>query len=276
VSRGPASRLGSRDFKALLGFLAATRELELDLPYPSAFVAHLAMLVERAHPLYRENDLAGRRSPVMVDADGKHEDDEDELYWTVGPCAITRYRSRTADLSAARLSDVVAWRRYRESPIHREYFAPNGVGYMLDLGLPASPGWQRTLLFCKSRNERDFSERDRDVLEMLRPHLRAREARAALRRRLLDESLGDEDSSDPDASLTLREREIVFLAAQGKTNAHIAAELWITSGTVKKHLENVYLKLGVCNRAAAANRVSVGSHIATWARRAPSEEHQGA
>jgi len=52
----------------------------------------------------------------------------------------------------------------------------------------------------------------------------------------------------------------VFLAAQGKTNAHIAAELWITPGTVKKHLENVYLKLGVSNRAAAANRVSSVIH----------------
>jgi len=275
VSRGAASRLGRRDFKAILGFLAATRELEFDTPFPSAFVAHLAGLVEGAHPLYRENDLAGRRSPVMVDAAGRHEDDEDQLYWTVGPCAITRYRSLTGDLSAARLSDIVAWRRYRESPIYREYFAPSGVEYMLDLGLTASPGWQRTLLFCKARGERDFSDRDRDVLEMLRPHLRAREARAALRRRLLDEALADEDSSDPDASLTLREREIVFLAARGKTNARIATELWIAPGTVKKHLENAYMKLGVSNRAAAANRVSVGSHNATWARRAPSEEHQG-
>jgi len=258
VSHGAASRLAHRDFKGILNFLAATRELELNTPYPSSFVAHLALLVEGAHPLYRENDLAGRRSPVMVDGDGRQEDDEDELYWTVGPCAITRYRSLTGDLSAARLSDVVAWRRYRESPIYREYFAPNGIGYMLDLGLSASPGWQRTLLFCKASAERDFSERDRDVLEMLRPHLRAREARAALRRRLLDEAPADGDSSDLDASLTLREREIVFLAGHGKTNARIAAELWITPGTVKKHLEHVYEKLGVSSRAAAAARVSVG------------------
>lgn len=264
MSRGAATRLGRRDFEAILGFLADTRELELDTPYPPAFVAHLVVLVEGAHPLYRENDLAGRRSPLMVDADGRYEDDKDELYWAVGPCAITRYRSQTRDLSAARLSDVVAWRRYRESPIYREYYAPGGVGYMLDLGLPASPGWQRTLLFCRARNERDFSERDRDVLELLRPHLRAREARVTLRRRLLDGASADEGSSDPDVALTLREQEIVLLAAQGKTNGHIATELWITPATVKKHLENVYVKLGVSNRAAAANRVSARNH--NWTR----------
>ena len=39
------------------------------------------------------------------------------------------------------------------------------------------------------------------------------------------------------------------------TNAQIAAELWVTPATVKKHLENVYLKLGVGSRAAAASRV---------------------
>jgi DNA-binding CsgD family transcriptional regulator len=256
MSRGAASRLGRADYRAILGFLADTRELELDTPYPSAFVGHLDVLVPAAHPLYRENDLVGRRSPLMVDASGRYEDEADELYWMVGPCAITQYRSATGDLSAARLSDVVAWRRYRESPIYREYFAPGDVGFMLDLGLPARPGWQRTLLFCRAREDEDYSERDRDVLELLRPHLRAREARAALRRRLRDLKVADDEATESDATLTIREREVVFLAAQGKTNAQIAAELWITPGTVKKHLENVYAKLGVTGRAAAASILS--------------------
>jgi DNA-binding CsgD family transcriptional regulator len=43
------------------------------------------------------------------------------------------------------------------------------------------------------------------------------------------------------------------MVAEGKTNAEIATELWVTPGTVKKHLENVYLKLGVGSRAAAVN-----------------------
>jgi hypothetical protein len=41
-------------------------------------------------------------------------------------------------------------------------------------------------------------------------------------------------------------------------SAEIGAELWVTPGTVKKHLENVYLKLGVGSRAAAASRVQSG------------------
>jgi DNA-binding CsgD family transcriptional regulator len=270
LSRNAASRLGAHDFGAVLAFLDDTRELDLDTPYSAAFVGHLDVLVEGdVHPLYRENDLAGRRTPVMVDVDGRHGDDADELYWAVGPCAITQYRSATGDLSAARLTDVVSWRRYRESSICREYFAPGGVGFMLDLGLTTRPGWQRTLLFCKAKEEKDFSERDRDVLELLRPHLQAREARAELHRRLSGDREAAADPPDDDSALTLREREIVYLVGQGRTNAEVAAELWITPGTVKKHLEHVYEKLGVSGRTAAASRVrgsSTGSVEALVAR----------
>lgn len=259
MSRGAASRLGAHDFRALLDFLADTREVDLTTAFSPAFVAHLDALVEGdVHPLYRENDIAGRRTPLMVDASGGHQDDADELYWTVGPCAITQYRNSTGDLTSVRLTDVVSWRRYRESPVYREYFAQGGIGYMLDLGLSARVGWQRTLLFCKAREEKDFSERDRDVLELLRPHLRAREARAELYRRLSGET-GARAYRPDDAELTLREREIVYLVGQGKTNAEIAAELWVTPGTVKKHLEHVYEKLGVSGRTAAAWAVRAGS-----------------
>lgn len=51
--------------------------------------------------------------------------------------------------------------------------------------------------------------------------------------------------------LTPREREVLQLAADGLSAAAIAAELSLSVGTVKSHLENVHAKLGVSNRAAA-------------------------
>lgn len=51
------------------------------------------------------------------------------------------------------------------------------------------------------------------------------------------------------ASFTGREREIVDLLMQGMSNREIAEALGITEGTVKKHLNHVFRKLGVHSRA---------------------------
>ncbi|MEM8778024.1 MAG: helix-turn-helix transcriptional regulator [Cyanobacteria bacterium P01_G01_bin.49] len=49
--------------------------------------------------------------------------------------------------------------------------------------------------------------------------------------------------------LTPRQREIAVLVAQGKTNAQIAAELWITENSVKQALKRMFRKLEVSSRA---------------------------
>jgi DNA-binding NarL/FixJ family response regulator len=54
------------------------------------------------------------------------------------------------------------------------------------------------------------------------------------------------------AQLTPRELEIVELLAKGLPNRVIADKLSISPGTLGTHLENIYRKLGVGNRTAAA------------------------
>ncbi len=67
--------------------------------------------------------------------------------------------------------------------------------------------------------------------------------------------------------LSLREREVMLLAAQGITNKAIARELNITEGTTKLHLHRVYQKLGIRNRFALAVAVrSIPSGVANLRR----------
>ena len=54
--------------------------------------------------------------------------------------------------------------------------------------------------------------------------------------------------------LTPRENEVLYWLAHGKTDAEIAALLGLSPRTVQKHLEHIYIKLGVETRTAAVMR----------------------
>jgi DNA-binding CsgD family transcriptional regulator len=67
--------------------------------------------------------------------------------------------------------------------------------------------------------------------------------------------LGDDDAAGPSANerLSDRERDVLRWVASGKSNKAIASVLKISPKTVGKHVENVFRKLGVTSRVAAAN-----------------------
>ncbi|MFE0189363.1 response regulator [Streptomyces sp. NPDC059008] len=75
--------------------------------------------------------------------------------------------------------------------------------------------------------------------------------------RLLRHVTGATDGRRPrhrDTVLTEREREIAGKVAEGKTNADIAGELFISAGTVKTHVASIQRKLQVRNRVGVAVR----------------------
>lgn len=57
-------------------------------------------------------------------------------------------------------------------------------------------------------------------------------------------------------TLSVRERDVLRLTAEGLSNDEIAAELTLSARTVERHLSNVYEKLGVSGRAARAAAVA--------------------
>ena len=58
-------------------------------------------------------------------------------------------------------------------------------------------------------------------------------------------------SADTDVVLTSREREIIALTAQGLLAPEIGRRLYLSPATIKTHLQRLYAKLGVSDRAAA-------------------------
>lgn len=86
----------------------------------------------------------------------------------------------------------------------------------------------------------------------------SRKIAAALLRRERGEVVevnADDEPVSPDAAgeagLSDREREVLVLVAEGLGNPAVAARLFITESTVKKHINMIYDKVGVPTRAAA-------------------------
>ncbi len=66
---------------------------------------------------------------------------------------------------------------------------------------------------------------------------------------------------EPASGLSQRETEVVVLAARGLPNCRIARELYISEGTVKRHLANVYEKMGVHSRTEAVRKALLEQRI---------------
>lgn len=62
--------------------------------------------------------------------------------------------------------------------------------------------------------------------------------------------------SDRTALLTRKEWEVYDFVQQGYTNQQIAGELYISLNTVKRHLQNIYNKMGVTNRSSLCYKIN--------------------
>jgi serine/threonine-protein kinase PknK len=60
---------------------------------------------------------------------------------------------------------------------------------------------------------------------------------------LVQELVAARDVDDPLEELTRRERDVLALMAEGRSNSGIGRRLWITEGTVEKHVHSILTKL---------------------------------
>jgi len=78
------------------------------------------------------------------------------------------------------------------------------------------------------------------------------------------ETLHRTEEDDPGGDLTPREREVLLLAARGLSNGRIGENLHLSKTTVKRHLSNIYEKLGVHSRGEAVGKAISEGWISSW------------
>jgi DNA-binding CsgD family transcriptional regulator len=324
-------RLSARDAEGILRFLSDAEEIGGDEPFTPVLLDGLGKLVTADCVWYCEQDRVRQRDLGTIVRPGDGWSEEPPVtYWEIADEHPVCRRSNRGVFRALKLSDFVSLQQLRRSHIYAVWFRPVGVDHELGMPIPCPPWHTKTFGFQRGPGA-DFTERDRLVLDVLKPHLarlyRASETRRRLRtalaalewgrederrgvivlsadnavvtlspaaRRLVREYLGGTDEgilpleladwlrtgsptlrrrrcerrltieragdlllleeTHDGLGLTPREQQIVAWVARGKTNAQIAELLWISPTTVRKHLENVYAKLGVRTRTAAAAR----------------------
>jgi DNA-binding CsgD family transcriptional regulator len=326
--------LSRTDAERMLRFVADAENIDGDQPFTPELLVDLGLLIEADDLIYHETDYVRRRELACLDRQGDVVDDDYELtdddWELMNNHPICRRWWRDGRFSTLRLSDVVSLRDFRRTRLYAEWRKPWGIEYELKVRLPSPPWHGKTFAFFREAG-RDFTSRDRLVLQLLTPHL-SHLWRAARTRRLLAKALAELERADEQGSrgviffgtagevefmsppahrlvrdffprasaplpvaldawlqgaqsqplvrrrgdrrlvvarmggalileervaevpLTTREREVLAWVARGKTNAEVAELLWLAPSTVRKHLENVYAKLGVNTRTAAVAR----------------------
>ncbi|HXT11046.1 MAG TPA: helix-turn-helix transcriptional regulator [Candidatus Angelobacter sp.] len=156
-----------------------------------------------------------------------------------------KYFVRTGDWSALLLSDFQTVHQFRRTDIYQRFYHEVRVDRLL--GMPTDFGPNTVGGICLANQRGNFSERDRLILNLLRPHIELAHRNAAWRAR------GAVDDPQPaNWKLTPRESEIARWLAAGKTNREIAIILKANVRTVEKHVEKILEKLCVENRTSAA------------------------
>jgi DNA-binding CsgD family transcriptional regulator len=152
-----------------------------------------------------------------------------------------RYLRSTGRMDVVQLSDFITSRQLHNLEVYQQFFRLIGAEHVMTVPLPAPLGRTRDFVFDRGPGS-GFTETERMMLTLLQPHLYQIYKDAAARRRA-------------PARLTARQLDVLRCVALGMSNDQIAARLMIALGTVTKHLENAYARLGVTSRTAALARV---------------------
>jgi DNA-binding CsgD family transcriptional regulator len=239
------------DVRALLAVFEPCRPAEADDIFYADVLVGLRELIPCDDITFQLMDVAEQRLRLLVvndegvereDVVGMH-DELTTLFWQefweedgcAGPLATGDYSTLLHH------AELTRTRAYANSPLGSAFGA---LGVNDEVLVPMTPlaGSDRRLLLFRGAGSPDFSEREKAMLALVRPRL------AELHTRRDRELRGE-------PHLTPRQWEVLRQVATGASNTQIARALGLSEATVRKHLENVFLRLGVQSRTEAVARV---------------------
>jgi DNA-binding CsgD family transcriptional regulator len=250
------SALQRRDWRAGFELLHAVAEAEDGVDaLARAAVNALPRLVASEITSLSICDLeSGRRQVVATPAAAIGADDIAAFnrYFRVHP--LVHYHAGLRGPGAHRITDSLPFSHFRNSGLYNEYYRRIGIDHAV--ALPVYVDDKTLVSFVLNRRRRDFSDRERDMLDLVGSGLSRLYAKAYAmdHARFLLAAKGLNEPRLEALGVTPRETEVLRWLAGGKTDREIAALLSCSHRTVQKHLQRLYVKLGVETRTAAVMR----------------------
>ena len=174
-------------------------------------------------------------------------------YWPLQPL-VTSGVDVTQNFTSMRITDVISASRHSSTEYCRDFQVPLHIFYELNMTLKSRTGTMAGIGMHRSRTDRDFTDREKEIIDILLPHL----SRALgniddiLKGQVLTPSI---KSRLERVSLSIRQQEIAFLVMQGFSNREIARRLYISEQTVKDHLVAIFETMKVRRRGELTARI---------------------
>jgi DNA-binding CsgD family transcriptional regulator len=253
------------DLRAVLGYAECLLTVTTVSAVESVLLAGLAELVRADAATLHETDLATPRQVTVGWPPGRL---TLGLAERLGPLLLShpfaavyqRQLAGRAPRAPFRISDLLSRREWRSAPLRTE--ALTDTDDQLGLVLATRSGTIRNVLL--SRQGRSFTDRERDLVALATRHVAVAADRVwrggavglqtmprAAWVPLVGRTGPVVGPGIPLSVLSAREEQVLALVAAGLTDAQAARRLGLSPRTVSKHLERVYARLGVPNRAAA-------------------------
>ena len=247
------TRLSRSDLEAVLDFAG---EVAIAAGEPGRqderLLSHIARLVESDMVKYSRVDASHRPRDVTVLGESEPPP-TDELLEVLSseenPYNSYAARTREPHFSATRLFDIVERGAFRRTKLYQLIPFPEAPS--VQMRMPGHDGslWKLEVL----QPNREFTDRQLSLLDAVRPWLELYEERQVFATHVAAIGAPPVDQDDA-VRLSEREHQVLDRLAEGASNRDIAEALYISPGTVRKHLENIYSKLGVTSRTAALAR----------------------
>jgi DNA-binding CsgD family transcriptional regulator len=204
-------RLSDRDYRAALDFVGEAHDAQDREEFRAVVLPGFRRLVGCEWASY--NEVAGTTplASIVEPEPPAWAFEAWERYAGENPL-LQRYL-RTRDGRAVRFSDVATLPQLRRMPLFADLYRPLGIERQIAFVLPSTPELTVAVALC--RGGRDFDERDRQLLELTRPHLIQAYRGAEIREQLVATIAGLRSGLDADggALIVLGEDDTIRFAS---------------------------------------------------------------